>query len=88
MREGFYNPCGIQDTLYCREYKSSVSPGCSIGITSCNTRSGTLGVFVKDKNDSSNNNIYLLSNDHVLCIKSEKALLDTASSLISSRYAK
>ena len=58
----------IQDVLYCQEYKSSVSPGCSIGLTSCNTRVGTLGAFVEDKNNSSNN-IYLLSNDHVLHLK-------------------
>ncbi|CAG8623446.1 15381_t:CDS:2 [Funneliformis caledonium] len=52
----------------CREYKTGVSPGCSIGITSCNTQVGTLRAFVENKNNSSNN-IYFLSNDHVLRLK-------------------
>ncbi|RIA97410.1 hypothetical protein C1645_871377 [Glomus cerebriforme] len=82
VREGFYNPCGIQDALYCQEYKASVSPGCSIGITTCNSRVGTLGVFVKDKNKS-NDDIYLLSNDHVLRLKYDD---ETKSSIRQPAY--
>lgn len=65
IREGFYDACGLRDALFCQGYMERFSPGCSIGITSCNTRAGTLGAFVENK-IGSNGNIYLLSNDHIL----------------------
>src|SRR5437764_66875 len=62
----------FKDGPYRQEYKPSVSSTCSIGITSCNTRSGSMGVFVKDKNDSSNNNIYFFNNPDRKCYINSK----------------